>query len=122
MPVLFLVPPPTSIWSAPRGDEAASKVMEELSLTVGDRRTITLPGLGSAGYQWFATVDDPAVATVEKLGTVPRPGTGPQGSRDEEFEIRAMKSGETVVRFVQRRIFEPGRPPRAQRDIALRVD
>lgn len=95
--------------------------MEELVLTVGGRRTLTLPGLGSAGYQWFAAVDDAAVASVEKRGTVPRGSAAPQGSRDEQFEIRALRAGQTIVRFVQRRAFETARPPHATRDFLLLV-
>lgn len=100
---------------------AAGLAMEELILPVGGRRTVILPGLGSAGYQWFAAVDDPAVASVEKRGTVPRGPAGPQGSRDEQFEIHALRTGQTLLRFVQRRAFESGRPPHAERVYVVRV-
>lgn len=95
--------------------------MEELILPIGGRRLLTLPGLGSAGYQWFGTVDDEAVASLERLGTVPRNAPGPQGSRDEQFEIHALRAGRTIVRLVQRRAFESGQPPHATRDFALLV-
>ncbi len=95
--------------------------MEELILPVGGRRTITLPGLGSAGYQWFAIVDAPSIASVEKRGTVPRGPATPQGSRDEQFEVHALRAGQTVLRFVQRRAFETGRPPHAERAFVVRV-
>jgi hypothetical protein len=100
---------------------AAGQAMEELILPVGGRRILTLPGLGSAGYQWFGTVEDEAVASLERLGTVPRHAPGPQGSRDEQFEIHALAQGQTILRFAQRRIFEPGRPPHAERPYLLRV-
>ena len=46
---------------------------------------------------------------------------GPQGSRDEQFEIHACGRAERSVRLVQRRAFESGQPPHATRDFALLV-
>jgi hypothetical protein len=50
------------------------------------------------------------------------PARGAQGSVDERFTIVALAAGATVVRFRQQRAFETGRPPHAQRDIAVRVE
>ena len=96
--------------------------MEEITLSIGERTTVVLPGLGTAGYRWSAAVDNPAVVSVEALGTgaaVSEPGR--TGSRDEQFSLKAVGLGDTVVRFQQARQFEPGKPPHAARDIQVHV-
>ncbi len=96
--------------------------MEEMTLSIGEQTTTVLPGLGTAGYRWSAAVDDPAVVSVEALGTVTAASEpGRTGSRDEQFSLKAVGLGETVVHFQQARQFEPGKPPHATRDIQVQV-
>jgi hypothetical protein len=52
---------------------------------------------------------------------LPRGPAAQQGSRDEQFEIHGLRTGQTHVRFVQRRAFETGRPPHAERVFVVRV-
>jgi hypothetical protein len=96
--------------------------MESRTLVVGDRSPVTLAGLGAAGYRWSATVDDPAVVSVEGVTLERGPDDRlPGASRDEGFALVALAAGETIVHFAQARSFEPGSRPRATRDIHVRV-
>ena len=97
--------------------------MEHIELRKGKRSTVALKGLGSAGYRWSFTVDDPRIVSVERIVATKRPGGAPPSySLDEQFAITGRMVGETVVRFRQGRPFEPSKPPMATRDILVRVD
>lgn len=95
--------------------------MEEIRLAKGEGSVLKLPGLGSAGYQWFVAVQDPKVVEVTKLirpsGTVRM-----TGSAEEWFSIRALTKGQTTIKFTQRRAFQSDRPPNAVRDIRVTVE
>jgi len=97
--------------------------MEEIELKTSEHAAVTLKSLGSAGYRWSFTVDDPRVVKVEKIVKQQKPGEGhsPTWSQDEEFLITGEKAGETVVRFRQSRSFEQSKPPVATREILVRV-
>jgi hypothetical protein len=96
--------------------------MDPVALVVGARAIVTLRGMGSSGFRWSATIDNPAIASVERV--TPAKGTAAHPSaysRDEEFALTGLAAGETIVHFVQARSFEPGRPPRAAKDMIVRV-
>jgi len=97
--------------------------VEELALFVGEAISLTLPGLGSAGYQWTVNVDDATVASVVKLGNVRRTSASANSnaSYDEQFAITALVPGQTVIHLVQRRVFQKTSPPHSARDILVRV-
>jgi len=91
-------------------------------LKTGESATITLPGLGTAGYRWSFTVDDPRLVLVERRVAERQPGDPPPSrSVDEQFVVTGLNAGETVVRFSQARSFEPSKPPIATRDVMVRV-
>ena len=96
--------------------------MKEVTLTPGEITRITLPGLGSAGYQWFFEIENKAIASVAKLEgeavDSPRPGTS---SRDELFEVTALAAGETMIHFAQKRAFAPNAAPNATQDVKVVV-
>ena len=96
--------------------------MEPVELVVGGRRIVRLNGMGSSGFRWSATVENPAIVSVERISlrkpAAPRAGTY---SRDEEFALIGLAAGETTVHFVQARSFEPGKPPYASEDVFVRV-
>lgn len=83
-----------------------------VELKLGEQRTIVLQGRGSAGYGWFATVDDAAVAGVTKSGTIPPVGSalGRSSSSLEVFTVTGRAAGETRVHFALVRPWEPGKP------------
>jgi hypothetical protein len=97
--------------------------VEQLKLSKGERATVILKGLGSAGYRWWYTVDDPLLVQVERLVTERKAGEEypPSWSADEQFVIFGLSPGDTVVRFRQTRPFEQSKPPVATRDILVRV-
>lgn len=86
--------------------------MENVNLRVHESYTVALPSLGSAGYRWSSTVDDPRVVQVERLATT-------RGLA--QFALTALSPGETIVHFVQARSFEPGKLPASSRDFLVRV-
>ena len=94
-----------------------------VELSVGDAHRVRLPGLGTAGYRWIATVEgDAGVAEVADAGVEPPPARRIGASSDELFDIRAVGPGATRVRFVQRRPFEPDDvPPAAEEVVEVRV-
>jgi predicted secreted protein len=97
--------------------------VEQIELRKGERSIVKLKGLGSAGYRWESTVDDPRLVYVERLvaerdSQQPAPGSW---SQDEQFCLIGANVGETVVRFSQRRPFDRSKPPMATREIAVRV-
>jgi predicted secreted protein len=96
--------------------------MEEIRLAAGEEIVLSLPGLGSAGYQWFVVVQNASVARVVKLATPTGVAPGESGSTDEQFAIQALTAGQTVLWFTQRRSFQPERPPHAVREVMVRVE
>lgn len=97
--------------------------MEELELRTGEQREVTLPGLGTAGYRWRATVDNADIVRVERVIVTPAIGEiQPGRSLDERFLLFALASGETMVHFAQARSFEPDKPPRATRQFRITVN
>ena len=85
---------------------------EQMVLRTGDETTIRLPGLGSAGYEWSVTVDDGGSVSVEEVEVAregppgPAGSTPPGSSRDQVFRLAAVRIGEALVRFEQRRPWE----------------
>jgi Chagasin family peptidase inhibitor I42 len=95
------------------------RVVDALELRVGEEAELTLPGRGSAGYQWFASVEPPEiVALTRRSGGEP---AGGQGSYDDRFVVTALRAGRSTIHFEQRRAFVPGAAPRALRDVVVNV-
>jgi hypothetical protein len=93
-----------------------------MMLIVGARVLVTLSGMGSAGYRWTATVDNPAIVEVVRAPAPSLPANRPRSfSRDEQFAVIGLAPGETIVRFRQARGFELEHAPIATRDIAVHV-
>jgi predicted secreted protein len=86
--------------------------VENVNLHVHESYTVALPSLGSAGYRWSSTVDNPLVVQVEQLATT-------RGLA--QFALTALSPGETIVHFVQARSFEPAKRPESTRDFLVRV-
>lgn len=96
--------------------------METMELAVGASQPVALPGLASAGYQWFAATDNPMVAKVEKLENDQAAAAGARsGSHDELFSITALSKGNTVLHFFQKRAFQPDQAANATRDMKIIV-
>jgi predicted secreted protein len=96
--------------------------MDHVHLTVGSTYLVVLRGLGTAGYRWFATVDEPDVVEIQSHSADAGSGAElPGRSRKEEFIVAALRAGTAVVRFDQRRSFEPNKAPNATREFQFHV-
>jgi hypothetical protein len=96
--------------------------VDQVELRVQGSHTVTLKGLGTAGYRWSASVDNPKLVRVERVTAVQIVAEHPPGqSRDEQFKLTGLAPGETIVHFSQARSFEPEKPPYATCDFKVRV-
>jgi predicted secreted protein len=97
-------------------------VTEDVLLRVAASVTVTLEGLGTAGYRWSETIDNPRVVFVAREDApAARVDAAPGRSRDERFTITGASPGDALVHFALRRPFEPDRAPQATRDVRVRV-
>ena len=87
-----------------------------LNLKVGETYSLTLPGLGTSGYQWTYEItqsDDSVVAVIalpsETSSQSAQPAIG--SSRNETFAIQALRPGQATLQFRQGRSWEQSQPP-----------
>ena len=98
----------------------AASVTDRLELAVGGQTTVTLPGLGAAGYRWTGRADDPDLVSLSR--DLSDTEVGPPGeSRAERFTVTGLAVGATVIHFQLCRPFQPNRPPREVCDISVTV-
>lgn len=89
----------------------------KIHLQRGETHRCELGGLGAAGYIWDYKIEGPLdVATISREQPAPPPpppvGAAPRTfSVNEMFVIKALKPGETQIRFCLRRPFERDEPP-----------
>ena len=95
----------------------------ELTLSVGEERTIDLPSLARAGYVWEAVVEDEAVATASTaFVAADEEAVGQKAfSRNELLTLHGVGVGKTGVRLVQRRAWESGVEPVAAHSLKVNV-
>ena len=94
-----------------------------VALRVGEDHPVRLAGLGTAGYHWVALVEgDERIVEVSATGLAQPANRRIGTSADELFTIRALRPGETRVRFLQRRPWEPDDTPAvSERVVDVRV-
>ncbi len=95
-----------------------------LDLTVGDERTLELPGLGTSGYVWEHDIhgEDGVVDVQWTRGYPPGTPSPPVGaSAPEVATIRARRAGEVEVVLYQHRRWEPRERARAEHRISVLV-
>jgi predicted secreted protein len=86
-------------------------VENQVTLKVGERSTIRLPGLGTVGYRWTSHVSGDAVTV--SVSPAPREeieGRPPGASVDEIAVIDARHPGEATVTLEQSRSWETKKP------------
>jgi predicted secreted protein len=101
-----------------------SEVDDAIELRVGEEHSVTLSGLGTAGYRWAAEVEgDSGVVDIARAdGEPPAAGAGVGASASEAFTLRAKRPGSIRIRFAQRRPWDRDDvPPANERTIRLRV-
>lgn len=101
-----------------------SDLPSKLSLGVGERREVVLPGLGTAGYRWGEDLsgDADAVTLEWQRGMTAEEARGrPVGaSAPERLTITGSAPGHVTVRLTQQRPWESG-PPRAEHTIEVEI-
>jgi len=94
----------------------------QVTLRVGERTTVRLPGLGTVGYRWTSHVSGDAVAVSVRPG--PREeidGRPPGASVDEIAVIEGRHPGRATVTLEQRRSWESRPQPQDQQVIEVIV-
>jgi predicted secreted protein len=95
---------------------------ERVTLRVGERSTIRLPGLGTVGYRWTSHVSGDAVTV--SISPAPRAeidGRPPGASVDEIAVIEARQPGRATVTLEQRRSWENRPQPQDRRVLEVTV-
>ena len=99
-----------------------------IRLAVNEHWRQSLPGRGTAGYQWVHELDgDQGTVKVSISATsAPRSlklgGEPPDaGSRDEHLDIHALKAGTSHLLLTQKRPWEHGKTPLKQYRIKIIV-
>jgi predicted secreted protein len=95
-----------------------------VELRVGDEHAVRLPGLGTAGYRWTPQPEaGEGVVEVHAAGAAAPASDAVGSSSDELFTIQAIGPGVTVVRFAQRRPWDPSdEPPAGEHLVELHVN
>lgn len=87
-----------------------------IALKVGEVQSLNLPGLGTAGYVWNATVEGDTNAIAVTVGRTEPPlqpdtSIAAGSSRYEVVTIRGQEPGQARLYLVQRRPWEMNQPP-----------
>ena len=97
----------------------------DITLRLGQRTAVELPGLGAAGYRWqVLESSDAAVASTswQTSGGADDPPAGQAGtSRNEVLTISAERLGSTTLQLRQVRPWSPDETAIASRVITVRV-
>lgn len=85
----------------------------EITLAIGEKRSIPLSSLAMAGYRWSGSLEgpDPGAVELELARGELSPGTRPGVSVPEEAVLRGVRPGRAVVHLEQRRAWEHDQPP-----------
>ncbi len=109
--------------------DADTAVPDRLVFAVGDRFSLPLPGLASAGYQWTAAVvghrpEHGSVVSVELTVAEDHAGKdrgdATSYSLPMEATIVALEPGQAIVRLTMARSWQ-GSPPLRRHDIQVTV-
>jgi len=95
-----------------------------VTLRPGERTSVRLPGLGTAGYEWTHRTDGDAGAVEVSISTAPAEeiaGRPPGTSIDELATIQARRPGRATVILEQRRSWENKPDPQDRRVIEVTV-
>jgi predicted secreted protein len=98
------------------------EVPANIELKIGETYTLSLPGLGTAGYRWSCEIEGNApLIDVSKIETELQQPLPIGSSRDEVFVLRALAVGQLSIRFVQSRPWEKDRPPHMQHIVRIAI-
>ncbi len=93
----------------------------ELTLHVGERKTIPLTSAGSVGYVWQLALTGDARSIKASTGPEHRrpPNAPPGGSLQQALFVSALAPGRSTIRLELLRFGRP--PPRESHEIAVTV-
>jgi predicted secreted protein len=98
------------------------EVPANIELKIGETYTLSLSGLGTAGYRWSYEIEGNAsLIDVSEVETEPQQPLPIGSSRDEVFALRAIAVGQLSIRFMQSRPWEKDRSPRMQHIIRIAI-
>ena len=81
-------------------------------LKLGTSFPVVLPGLGTAGFQWFFTIDNPDCVDVVRYNYMIETMFMEAGnSLDVVFMVHSKAPGRAVISFEQKRVWEKNMPP-----------
>lgn len=95
-----------------------------VTLRRGERTSVRLPGLGTAGYEWTHRVEGDTGAVEVSISTAPAEeiaGRPPGTSIDEIATIHARGPGRATVILEQRRPWENKPAPQNRRVVEVTV-
>jgi len=95
----------------------SSNVPASIHLAPGERWTLRLHGLGTAGYQWVCSVEAGSDVVSASLSLLPLPESPPPGgppppgsNADYQLDVYAQKTGKATLRLALRRSWQPDKP------------
>jgi predicted secreted protein len=100
---------------------AVETVPTTITLKVGERYILTLPGRGATGYLWEHDLVENVVTVTRATGTESQTPPLPGQSYNEAFTIEAHAPGQVTIHFVQRRPWEPDKPPTREFNVKVEV-
>jgi inhibitor of cysteine peptidase len=95
----------------------ASKTGESAELPKGESFEISLPENPATGFRWKITATGAPVSTITEDDF--RPGTGVGGQGIHRWRFRTVQAGESEIRMVLQRSWEP--PAEPAQSFTLRV-
>lgn len=91
-------------------------------LTLGTSLPVVLPGLGTAGFQWFFTVSNPECVEVVRYNySIETMFMEAGNSLDVVFMVHSKAPGHTSILFEQKRIWEKHNPPINSKQLDITV-
>lgn len=96
----------------------------QVTLRVGERTTVRLPGLGTVGYGWTSHVtgsDDAVAVSVRPAPREEIDGRPPGASVDEMAVVEGRHPGHATVTLEQRRSWENKPQPQDRRVLEVTV-
>lgn len=94
---------------------------EAIKLKAGESTTITLKGLGTAGYQWNYTIDNNKnLVSISKDFILTQKNAG--ASADEVFTIKANGKGIVNISFFQKRSWETNVKPANEKKVVITIE
>jgi predicted secreted protein len=84
-----------------------SNAEQSLSVALGDAIVVQVDETPTSGYRWEVAEVDPTVLELEDDAFTPAAGDRVGGGGQREFRFRVVGQGESQLRLIHRRSWEP---------------